>query len=157
MDGYCFDGISSKFKLYSTLADQLQQVFTTMNQEITRILNANRNDLNKTLKDFLTPIQTSLDEMKLILGAIHQKIPDIYPVINSATQAGLDISELRNVVVTNLREIQDSMGILGKELCERADRNDLHHQFNDIGDILRNVEKELKSIGLTLSMKNNSD
>jgi len=61
IDTFCLDDISSRFKLHSTTAEQLKDVFREIKDEITNILQANNIEISNAIHNDLNSIQKTLE------------------------------------------------------------------------------------------------
>jgi len=111
IDSYCFDDISGKFKLYSTLADQLQKVFRIMIEDITASMQADTLEIKNevkyqfdVVKDQFNNVIEQLDIANekfgkglAILAVIANKIPNTQPINDLIEEMAKNINVLREL------------------------------------------------------------
>ncbi len=95
IDSYCLDEISGKFKLYSTLADQLQRVFNMMNQDLVSSLRSNLLEIKNEVKRLFDSAKENSDKSLVIMSLIANKIPNMQPINNSIDKITEDIEKIR--------------------------------------------------------------
>jgi biopolymer transport protein ExbB/TolQ len=161
IDNYCLDNISSKFKLYTTLADQLQSVFSNINKEITRTLGVNSNEIIKTINENLgvfrqaftsmtNQLKAPLDNIPPILSLVANKIPDLSPlsVIHD------DLSEVKVNLKLFASEQNRIVSAFEQQSDQMVNKDDILVNFKDLLAQMESISLRLISIDGKLNSSN---
>jgi hypothetical protein len=146
LDVFCLDEISSRFKLHSTVAEQLKEVLREIKNDIANILQANRIEVIKSLEKSIWHISSGLEQINTSVREDTSK-GDISPLIvlmqNIFKQLkGIDKSEAIDKILDELALIREQLDPI-KQKKEKKEKKEKMEKMEkkDNKDNKDNIDK----------------